>query len=178
MKTITQETWKDVKGYEGLYQVSSLGKVKRIRFINKNTSRPQEKVIKQKLRKDGYLEVALYKKGKGKSIQVHRLVAQAFLYNIDNKPAVNHKNGNKTDNKVTNLEWVTVSENAIHSSRVLQKNVKRINQYDLQGRYLATYASIRIASEINGIKECSISNVLAKRKNRTGKYKWEFAYLY
>lgn len=170
-----KEIWKDINEFEGLYQVSNLGNVKRIRFINKNTNKEQEMLKVKKLRKDGYYEVALYKNSKGKSKQVHRLVANAFIPNLDNKPEVNHKNGIKTDNRVSNLEWVTISENALHSSRVLRNNVRKINQYDLKGRYLATYSSIKIASEITGISASSISNVLAKRRNKTYEYKWKYA---
>lgn len=169
------EEWKDIKDYEGLYQVSNLGKIKRLRFINGKTNIKRERIKVQKLRKDGYLEVALYKDGKGKSIQVHRLVAQAFVPNPENKPQVNHIDGNKQNNNIENLEWVSISENALHSARQLRKNVKEIEQYDLEGRYLATYSSITIAGEINGIRESSIANVLTGRRNKTYGYKWKYA---
>ena len=86
-----EEIWKDIKGYEGLYQVSNSGKIKRTRFINKHTNKEKERIKSQKLRKDGYLEVALYKNGKAKYIQVHRIVAQAFIPSTQNKLQVNHK---------------------------------------------------------------------------------------
>ena len=162
-----EEIWKDIEGYEGLYQVSNLGRVKRMRFINKNTNIEKERIKSQKIRKDGYLEVALYKNGKGKYIQVHRLVAKSFIPNPKKLPQVNHIDGIKTNNIVENLEWVSISDNAIHSSRVLRNNVRKINQYDLKGRYLATYSSITIAGEINNIRESSIANVLAGRRNKT-----------
>lgn len=170
-----KEIWKDIEGYEGLYQVSNIGRVKRIRFINKNTNIEKERIKSLKKRKDGYLEVALYKNGKGMSIQVHRLVAKAFIPNSNNLPQVNHKDGIKTNNVVTNLEWVSASENALHSSRELGNSIKKVNQYDKKGRYLATYSSIRIAGEINKIDESSISNVLAGRRKSTYGYKWKFA---
>lgn len=173
---ITQEEiWKDVEGYEGLYQVSNLGNVKRIRFINKNVNVIRERSKAQKIRKDGYLEVALYKNSNGKSIQVHRLVAKAFIPNPENKPQVNHIDGNKQNNNVENLEWVSISENALHSARQLRKNVRKVEQYDLKGRYLATYSSITIAGEINGIREGSIANVLTGRRRKTYGYKWRYA---
>lgn len=170
-----EEIWKDIEGYEGLYQVSNLGRVKRMRFINKNTNIEKERIKSQKIRKDGYLEVALYKNGKGKYIQVHRLVAKSFIPNPKKLPQVNHIDGIKTNNIVENLEWVSISDNAIHSSRVLRNNVRKINQYDLKGRYLATYSSIIIAGEINNIRESSIANVLAGRRNKTFGYKWKYA---
>ncbi len=170
-----EEIWKDIEGYEGLYQVSNLGRVKRMRFINKNTNIEKERIKSQKIRKDGYLEVALYKNGKGKYIQVHRLVAKSFIPNPKKLPQVNHIDGIKTNNIVENLEWVSISDNAIHSSRVLRNNVRKINQYDLKGRYLATYSSITIAGEINNIRESSIANVLAGRRNKTFGYKWKYA---
>ena len=170
-----EEIWKDIEGYEGLYQVSNLGRVKRMRFINKNTNIEKERIKSKKIRKDGYLEVALYKNGKGKYIQVHRLVAKSFIPNPKKLPQVNHIDGIKTNNIVENLEWVSISDNAIHSSRVLRNNVSKINQYDLKGRYLATYSSITIAGEINNIRESSIANVLAGRRNKTFGYKWKYA---
>ena len=170
-----EEIWKDIEGYEGLYQVSNLGRVKIMRFINKNTNIEKERIKSQKIRKDGYLEVALYKNGKGKYIQVHRLVAKSFIPNPKKLPQVNHIDGIKTNNIVENLEWVSISDNAIHSSRVLRNNVRKINQYDLKGRYLATYSSITIAGEINNIRESSIANVLAGRRNKTFGYKWKYA---
>lgn len=123
-----EEIWKDIEGYEGLYQVSNLGRVKRMRFINKNTNIEKERIKSQKIRKDGYLEVALYKNGKGKYIQVHRLVAKSFIPNPKKLPQVNHRNGIKTDNRVENLEWVTPKENIVHAiSTGLRKQFKTSN---------------------------------------------------
>ena len=174
MQTRQKEEWKDIKGFEGLYQISNFGKVKRMRYINKNTNKEQERIKVLKLRKDGYYEVALYKDGKPKYIQVHRLVAGAFLQNPNNLPQVNHKDGNKQNNYVENLEWVTISENVLHSTRVLRKNIREVSQYTLSGIYLATYSSIQIASEITGIRQSSISNVLAKRRHKAGGYSWRY----
>lgn len=113
-----EEIWKDIEGYEGLYQVSNLGRVKRMRFINKNTNIEKERIKSQKIRKDGYLEVALYKNGKGKYIQVHRLVAKSFIPNPKKLPQVNHIDGNKQNNKMDNLEWCDCQENMQHSYKI------------------------------------------------------------
>lgn len=100
------EIWKDVNGYEGLYKVSNQGN---ILIVKKKRN---QNLLKAK---NGYLLVDLYKNGLKKRISSHRLVALHFLTNTENKPQVNHINGIKEDNRVENLEWVTASENQIHS---------------------------------------------------------------
>ena len=108
-----REIWKDVKGYEGLYQVSNLGRVKRLRFINRHLDFKQEKILKPY--KDGgdyYFVIGLHKNGKKKYKAIHRLVAEAFIPNPNNYPIVNHKDENKENNYVDNLEWCTHKYNS------------------------------------------------------------------
>ena len=113
-----QEIWKPIKGYEGLYEVSNLGRVK---SLNRYHHR-HENILKNKITKDGYYETTLVKNGKSKFIRSHRLVALTFIDNPLNKTEVNHKDGNKLNNFVGNLEWVTSSENQLHAYRTgLQK---------------------------------------------------------
>lgn len=100
-----EELWKNIKGYEGLYQISSLGRVK---------SFYKNKILKPRVKENNYLIVSLYKEGKDKKFYIHRLVAEAFIPNTDNKEYVNHKDFNKSNNSVENLEWVTRSENFRH----------------------------------------------------------------
>lgn len=107
------EIWKDIEGYEGLYQISSLGRVRRIKG-GKGTASGR---ILKSFANSGYFFVGLYVNSKQKHIGVHRLVAEAFIPNPDNKSEVNHINGNKHDNRIVNLEWVTPSENMQHAWR-------------------------------------------------------------
>jgi hypothetical protein len=123
MKVEIEEIWKDVVGYEDSYEVSSLGNVKsKTKTISQKNSFGnfqnvvyRQRILKLKISDSGYPKVSLSKNSKGKDFYTHRLVAIAFLQNLENKPEVNHKNGIKTDNRVVNLEWNTKSENVRHS---------------------------------------------------------------
>lgn len=102
-----KEIWKDVVGYEGLYQVSNYGRVKSLNYNRTG----QERIMSPRHTKNGYLELLLYKDGKRKQHQTHRLVAKAFIPNPDNKPYLDHINTIRTDNRTDNLRWVTHKEN-------------------------------------------------------------------
>ncbi|MBO5957127.1 MAG: NUMOD4 motif-containing HNH endonuclease [Bacteroidales bacterium] len=119
MKT---EIWKDVLGYEGLYKVSNLGRVKRI-------WREKERILKLRDNGTGYYRVELCENGKRKGLSVHRLVVEAFLYKIPNGSVVNHINEIKTDNRLENLEICTIKENNSHGTRTTRAATSRRGKF-------------------------------------------------
>lgn len=151
------ELWKDIVGYEGLYQVSSFGRVKSIeRHFIDTIGRNQ--VVKEKIKKHqvsncGYLRIELFDKShKAKKYGVHVLVAKAFIPNPENKPEVNHKDGIKSNCYDWNLEWVTPSENQIHAFNTgLQKRIKGEDNYN------AKLTKVDVASIKNEYKGGKIS---------------------
>lgn len=184
------EVWKDIKGYEELYQVSNYG---RIKSLNYNRTK-KEKIMSLNNDSWGYLIVGLYK-SKRKNFRVHRLVAETFISNPENKPQVNHIDGNKQNNIVSNLEWVTQNENMKHSwdhklhivtekvKRTSKNNgkingkkrAKKINQFDVNGNYIRTWESAIIVSSQLGINNTNISKCCKGIQKTAGGYVWEYA---
>ena len=168
------EIWKDIEGYEGLYQVNNLGRVKR---YYKNS---KEKILKPFSNRDGYLNVKLYKEGKSKQSKVHRLVAQAFILNPEDKPEVNHKDEDKTNNKVENLEWMTRRENinyGTHNEKVAKslQNHKQTSK-PIYGINVKTNEEIEFPSTMeaqrNGFDHSHIVDCLKGRRKSHKGYKW------
>jgi len=154
-----EEIWKDIEGYEGIYQVSSLGRVKRLKGVRCK----EDRFIKYYLNK-GYCFIFLWKNNKYKAEPIHRLVALAFVPNENNKPQVNHIDGVKINNCVKNLEWNTRSENIKHAYDTgLNKTTKVIDS--ITG---VIYDSIRKASFHFPFPENHLAKMLrGERPNRT-----------
>ncbi|WAX17991.1 DNA endonuclease [Streptococcus phage SG586P1] len=149
---MNKEIWKDITGYEGLYQVSDQGRVKSLErkfHIWHGGERIQkERILKQATTHNGYLRVTLYAGDKPKTLKVHRLVCEAFHKNPNNKPEVNHINENRTDNRACNLEWCTRRENCnhgTHNERVAKALSKTVGQFSLDGKLIKVWQS---ASEV------------------------------
>lgn len=111
-----KEIWADIDGYQGMYKISNLGNVLSLERRGKDGRKVKERLLAKSRDKDGYLAVTLYHNEKPlKSAKIHRLVAQAFIPNPENKAQVNHINGIKEDNTISNLEWNTAKENTTHA---------------------------------------------------------------
>lgn len=146
--------WKPIAGYEGLYEVSDAGAV-RCRKTD------HYRLLKQKYNRfTGYYAVDLRKDGTCKTRTIHRLVAEAFLPNPDNLPYVNHKDEDKTNNSVENLEWCTSQYNNLYSSH---KRHKRVMAYTVDGDLLATFESVDVAASMLGTTKSAISNAINGR---------------
>ena len=172
------EEWRDVVGYEGRYQVSSMGRVKSLE--RKVTKGDGERTVKERFLKPnvaygGYLMVALYADGKRKMLKVHRLVCQAFHDNPDNKSDVNHINEDKADNRACNLEWCTRRENinhGTHNERSGKTRSKPIAQYTLDGELVKNWPSAMEAQRQVGF---ACSNIC---KSAKGKYKQAYGFIW
>lgn len=178
-----QEIWKDIKGYEGLYQISNLGNVKSLRRKVYNHY-IKERLLNPVIIKKGYLQIKLRKENNYKHFKVHRLVAQAFIPNPKNLPQVNHKDGDKTNNCVDNLEWVTEKENMRHAvkNNLLKDvsgnnnpNCKKVNQYDLQGNFIKQWNSFYEITKELGFNRHLISNCCNNRSKKSHGYIWRYA---
>lgn len=184
------EEWRDIKGYEGLYQVSSLGNVRKLRFINNYVNKEKIFQINQTYGWGGYKKVILYKGGRYKNRYVHRLVAESFIPNPDNKPQVNHKDGVKTNNSVSNLEWCTQSENMLHAYRTGLSHAAAAGRYGANstkairvdmvdketGETIREFGSLIDAAIFIGAKKsCHIVSCCKGRLKSAYGYKWRYA---
>ena len=181
-----KEIWKDIVDYEGYYQVSNLGKVKslkRFRIGNGNSMTiVPEKYLKHKVDRYGYTVFGLTKNAKTKMFTCHRLVAKSFLQNTNNYEQVNHINGIKSDNSVSNLEWCDHKHNMREAFRIglckskkskdniLSKRVAKIKD----GEIVSVYDSITDACNHNNVVKTAITNCLRGRSKTSCGYGWTY----
>ena len=178
------EIWKPIKGYEGIYEVSSYGRVRSLdRYIRKG-NRPycvKGRILKNM--KGAYCYVNLHNEdGTAKKHKVHRLVADVFVPNPCNLPQVNHKNENKMDNRAINLEWVTAQQNCNHGTRnqrmsealKIQPRCKEVEQLTLDYQHVNTFPSIKGAARLTGIDHTCISLCCRGKTKSAGGYRWKF----
>lgn len=183
-----QEEWRDVIGYEGLYQVSNLGRVRsldRYACCKNNSQRLiKGRVLAFDYDKDGYPRVCLSNNGKHITVQVHRLVAQAFLPNPDNLPCINHKDECITNNRVDNLEWCTYKYNNNYGTHMekINKNrtdglfkAKKVGMYSLEGKLLNTFKSVTAAAKyLNKSYNANISSACRGNTHTAYGYIWKY----
>lgn len=177
-----EEIWKDIENYEGIYQISNLGRIKslsRKNYIynckaNKEILiNTKEKILNGYFDKDGYKRVCLFKEEKRYYPFIHRLVAKAFIDNPYNYPCVNHKDENKSNNCINNLEWCTTYYNNNYGSRN-KRIAKEVKQYDLNNNFIKKWDSIAMAGNFLKI-DCSAITKCCKGKQKTsGGYIWRY----
>lgn len=156
------ESWVDIVGYEGLYEVSNLGRIRR-----------NGKILKPSKVRHGYLQIALYKNGIYKRFYIHRLVAYAFIPNPNSYPEVNHRDEDKTNNTVDNLEWCTHEYNNNYGTRN-ERLSKPVLQFDLQGNFLREWPSTAKVEEETGMDHSNISKCCSGNRSSAGGFVWRF----
>ena len=189
-----EEIWKDIEGYEGIYQVSNLG---RVRSLDRNvpnynaagyvgTKILRGKILKpHKMANNGYMEVHLKRNGQGNHGRIHRLVAEAFIPNPGNLPEINHKDEDKTNNRADNLEWCDGQYNSNYGTRLIRisetmkgnyYNMRSVQQLSEDGKVIRTYPSVKEAAAQTGANESVIIRICKGKKGQTAKgYRWRYA---
>ena len=159
-----REVWKDILGYEGIYQVSNLGRIKNSkgRILTTKTT-------------GNYNHILLCKNGKRENFTIHKLVAMAFVPNPNNYKEINHINENARDNRASNLEWCSHKYNINYGTRtkkVIEKQSIKISQYDLDGNFIRDWDKVNDA--IREYKNHHISNVLNGKRKKASGYIWKW----
>lgn len=167
------ELWKDIKGYEGRYQISNKGRVKGLPIDEKFCKRAEEIILKPFVCGSGYQEVILSYNGKKKPKLIHRMVAEAFVSNPDGKREVNHKDGNKANNCYSNLEWVTPSENIKHSYAALLNVASTRKVMCVETG--ETFDSLKEAAAKHGLHLPLIWKCCNGKQKTTGGFHWRYA---
>ena len=181
-----EEIWKDIKGFEGKYQISNIGRIKRLsNFIVRNNGRKQswkEKILNPTKDSSGYYTIRSCKKnnikeGKSITLRIHRLVAEAFIPNPNNYNYINHIDCNKENNVWTNLEWCTNEYNVKQAwaTGLCDNQKKKINQYDLQGNFIRSYESAREAERLGGFRNQNIAHCCKNKQKTHYGYIWKYA---
>lgn len=169
-----EEIWRDIKGYEGLYQVSNLGNVKSLCYNKTKNLSKLLKPRKNNVSSDAYFLVSLCKKGIHKNFYIHRLVAEAFIENVNDLPQVNHIDEDKSNNKVSNLEWCSAAYNLNYGTcreRASRKTGMPVFQYTKDGNFVKEYYSIHEATRQTGIT--NVGDCIRGKSKTAGGFVWK-----
>lgn len=175
------EVWKSITGYEGQYEISNLGRVKSVkREVPKRAGfrKIAESIKNIRTNKYGYCDILLCSNNKKLHYTIHRLVAQAFIPNPENKKTVNHKNGIRTDNRIENLEWSTAKENIDHKFQILKSDGNRcqpVIQLSVDGQIISTFKSAVHAQKETNISSHGINKCTRGERKLAGGFKWKLA---
>ena len=167
---MTEEIWRTINGYEGQYQVSDKGRVRSLKF-------GKERILKPVRMPNGYLQVSIYKNGEIKRCLVHRLVAQTFIPNPYNLPEVNHKDENKENNSVHNLEWCSSKYNVNFGTRTQRQSEKLSNpvlQYTKSGEFVREWKSTRDVQRNLGYSNGNISSCCNGKLKSAYSFIWKY----
>lgn len=174
------EVWKDISNYVGIYMISNLGRIESLerKVKNRNGYRVvKRQIINSTKRKDGYHIVTLWKNNNKKSFLLHRLVAQAFIPNPNNLPAVNHIDENPSNNCADNLEWCDDEYNnnyGNHKFRSAATQSQKVNQYDLAGNFIKTWNSMKEIERVLKINHSCISACCKGKQKYSNGYIWKY----
>lgn len=176
-----RELWRTIGGYEGLYEVSTFGRVRSLPRNYGYGTIAAPIILKPEVIKGGYLRVRLSKYGKRERFLINRLVATAFVPNPHNKPIVNHLDTVRTNNRADNLEWATYKENSNHADcpqKIGRKLSKAVTQCSLDGTPIRTFPSMTAAAK--SVEQANLSDISICTRNplrTSGGYKWRLAYV-
>ena len=174
---LLNEEFRDIPDYERLYQVSNYGRIKSLERHQYFRRHINNHIVKLNKTTNGYLSVCLCKNKKTKKFKVHRLVALAFITNSKNLLEINHKNEDKLDNRVENLEWCSRNYNINYGLRNLKhknKMAKKVNQYDKEGNYIKTWDCIIDVERETNIKNTNIVACCKGKYKTAGGYIWKY----
>ena len=178
---MSEEVWRDIEGFEGLYQVSDQGRVKSLERKVKHWCGGEriqkERILKPGMDKGGYLIVNLCAGGKRKTLKVHRLVCGAFLPRAEGKDAINHKDEDKTNNNVWNLEWVSHKENCnfgTRNERIAKANSKPVAQCTEEGELVKTWSSLTEIGKQTGFGIGNISLAANGKHKQAYGFIWKY----
>ena len=185
LKKVTCEQWRDIQGFEGLYQISDHGRVKSNDRVISQSNRYgtttihvyKGRILKESMNPNGYIHVDLHKEGKTIRFLIHRLVAIHFLEKQDGQNIINHLDGNKSNNTVSNLEWCTQSQNiqyAYDHGTKIPPHMKRIAQYDMDGNLIKIWSSVSDVCRELKLQSSNIAKVCRGQRNHAGGFKWQY----